>query len=341
AFYLYYSGNPPRGEGAGDVVAYQSRRHRPLPPLRLLTAGTKGSASAGRVEEVQIAAKLRETGFLQILCRHCADGREEELAFDLSQSSEKEKRVSSSEKTAKATPGKRQVGMLKKYIEAMFDEKHPVPFSQVFKKLEEMLGQPRQEWDLPLLRSLFDLLIDDERFQRSSEGWQAWFRLCGFALRPGYGFSGDDERVARLWQMHEPPFATKESAFWAEWWILWKRLAPGLGADRQAVLTQMAEALLFGKVTGKGGRVVEQHERNQLWRLLGQLERLPATEKERLGSWILKAPTTFSRDAMALMALGRLGARVLAYADHTHLVPRTTAQSWVESLLPRTIAGSA
>ncbi|HNV68382.1 MAG TPA: Hsp70 family protein, partial [Candidatus Ozemobacteraceae bacterium] len=51
AFYLYYSGNPPRGEGAGDTITYQARRHRPLPPPRLQTAGAKGGASAERVEE--------------------------------------------------------------------------------------------------------------------------------------------------------------------------------------------------------------------------------------------------------------------------------------------------
>lgn len=341
AFYLYYSGNSPRGESVGDLIEFQSRRHRPLPPLRPLIDKQQAREQTPEIEEVQIAAILRETGFLQILCRHCVDGRTEELAFDLSQSGEKEKRSASSEKPAKTAPGKRQVGILKKCIDSLFDKKQPVPFPQVFKKLEEMLAQPRQDWDLPLLRSIYDLLIEDERFFGSNEGRQAWLRLCGFALRPGYGFPGDDDRVERLWALHETPFESRESALWAEWWILWKRLAPGLSGSRQMMLAHIIESLLFGKTSVKGSRTPEQHERNQLWRLLGQLERLPAAEKERLGFWILKAPTTFSRDAMALLALGRLGARELAYADHTHLVPKMTVQSWVESLLPRTIAGSA
>jgi hypothetical protein len=87
--------------------------------------------------------------------------------------------------------------------------------------------------------------------------------------------------------------------------------------------------------------VIDQHERNQLWRLLGQLERLSASEKERLGWWIAKAPPSYGVDSVALHTLGRMGARELAYAPDSAMVPQSVANAWVEHLLKKAIPGNS
>ncbi|HNW36495.1 MAG TPA: hypothetical protein PKM25_16275, partial [Candidatus Ozemobacteraceae bacterium] len=132
------------------------------------------------------------------------------------------------------------------------------------------------------------------------------------------------------------PPASKNTGLWSEWWIMWKRIAPGLSAERQISIVAGLEAILFpSRKTVKGERVVDQHERNQIWRLLAHCERIPVDIKTRLGSWILRAPGSFGRDQLALYALGRLGSRVMSYAPPTALVPVVTVSEWAGMLLRR------
>jgi hypothetical protein len=123
---------------------------------------------------------------------------------------------------------------------------------------------------------------------------------------------------------------------------MWKRIAPGLSLERQEELKNRIEPILFPpKKKEKSVREIGQHERNQIWRLLGNLERLSVTEKERIGWWIARAPQSFGNDQLALHALGRFGARELAYASDTAMVPQSVANAWAEHLLKRAVPGNS
>ncbi|MBF0498819.1 MAG: Hsp70 family protein [Candidatus Riflebacteria bacterium] len=348
AFYLYYSVSS-TGEKVGETARYNGRRHKSLPPL-FMRAEKNVSKSETAIEQVNLFVKLRETGYLEITCKALEGKFQRELAFAIGDSA----REAASRSESKVAVGdeavgkkqqrktrqpltKREAAQVKKLCDSLFVEnaEDPVSFNLVFKRIEEILQVSRKDWELSTLRALFDMFINDERFNTVDEARIVWFRILGFCARPGFGTVTDDERLDRLWAlMTAISFDSSNTEFWSEWWILWKRVAAGLSADRQRGLLERIESTLFPpKRIEKGVRKVEQHERNHLWRLLGHLERLPVSEKERLGTWITKAPPTFSRDTVALYALGRLGARELSYADHTLLVSRTVCQNWAVELI--------
>ncbi len=334
AFYAYFSPSAPKGESPGDLMKYSARRLSPLPPLRWKADQTRpGEPGATGVKQVGLDVILRETGWLQVVCQSQDDGSfRRELVFDLTPEEE-----AGSEATNGKSLTKRQLGQIKKIFDRMFSDAADRPaFNQMFKLLEEQLAVKREEWTLPALRALFDLTVDDGRFLAGDDSRMAWLRLVGYAMRPGFGAAGDDARMEKLMSLWSTPPASKNTGLWSEWWIMWKRIAPGLSAERQISIVAGLEAILFpSRKTVKGERVVDQHERNQIWRLLAHCERIPVDIKTRLGSWILRAPGSFGRDQLALYALGRLGSRVMSYAPPTALVPVVTVSEWAGMLLRR------
>ena len=327
AFYLFYANTPPAGEFPGFVAPRTLRRFRPLPPVTL-----DADRDNPALVQVRLGVRLRETGCLQIFCHNIDDGLIRELSFDTAPAVGKGE-VSGDKKPAIGSgPGKRVLGHIRKTIDSWFGETtDPTPMA--FKHLEEVIGASRKDWDLATLRVLFDLIVDDQRFSHSLKTLTCFFRLTGFCLRPGFGATGDADRLEHLWGVNSAERHTTDTAFWSDWWLLWKRVAAGLSAERQEELSQEIETLLFpSRKAHHTPRKPDQHERNQLWRLLGHLERLPVAVKTRLGDAIFQQPATFGRDTVALYALGRLGGRRLLYADQTLIVAPTTAQSWVERL---------
>ncbi|MBK7402615.1 MAG: heat-shock protein Hsp70, partial [Myxococcales bacterium] len=66
--------------------------------------------------------------------------------------------------------------------------------------------------------------------------------------------------------------------------------------------------------------------------LASHLERVPAARREELGKWILERTWT-SNDPRLYAAIGRLGARVPAYASAHHCVPARTAEEWLSEVI--------
>jgi len=337
AFYLYYTHLPPKGDSLGAFFKYNSKRYFPLPPLKLEAKGKPKS----EIKQVRLRVVLKETGYLQIFCHGYNEDYFRELSFDVSQKDGIE--TDNQPEVKKPILNKRQITRLRKWLDGLANENlDKSKFGMVFKDLEELTELPREKWELPLLRALFDLLIDEKRFDDTEESLIAWLRLTGYCLRPGFGEKFDDNRVELLRLRLERGFSYSQSAFWSEVWLLWKRIAPGLSEKEQNILQTKIEHLLFPpKRPEKNARHIDQHEKNHIWRLMGHLERLPRQEKERLGWWILKAPATFGKDFVALYALGRLGSRNLSYASPTNLVSQAVANEWTEALLRRLSSGSS
>ncbi|NCB37235.1 MAG: hypothetical protein EOM80_00565 [Erysipelotrichia bacterium] len=335
AFYLFYTPSPPKAEESGRLIKFNSRRYLPLPPCILKASTGKGE------KQVEIRVKLRETGYLQILCEEVAGNFSQELRFD----------IATGEKNAKGAseaPAKRRVpitaAQLKK-ISQLLDGAfaHKIEYNCVFKELETIMGSPRSNWDAEMLRQLFDMFVEREpEFRASQHSLTLWFRLLGFCLRPGFGVQGDVARVDIVWRMIDDEYEYTNPEFWSDWWVMWKRIAPGLSLERQEALKSRLEPVLFPtKKRDRKDREIGQHERNQLWRLLGHLERISVAEKERIGWWIAKAPPSYGVDAVAMHALGRLGARELAYAPDSAMVSQSVANAWVEHLLKKALPGNS
>lgn len=214
----------------------------------------------------------------------------------------------------------------------------------LFRRLAEAVGTSRNEFPITLLRRLAETtleLADGRRRQAAVEA--RWLNWLGFALRPGFGAATDDWRVEQTWKAVSGAlaFGTPESR--TQYWILWRRVASGLGAGRQKTLAEpllgnlraLRRRLVDGR--GKGPDVdLTSQEGAEIWRLLGALELLPPETKEEIGAIILdvlpKKNLRPIRDAL-VWALGRVGARTLFNAPLDRVVPAATASDWARRFL--------
>ena len=75
--------------------------------------------------------------------------------------------------------------------------KSPISPEELPAKLEQTLGLGRNSWPLGTIRQLADWLARMRRRpQAASPAHEVrWLNLCGFCLRPGFGFPGDDFRI--------------------------------------------------------------------------------------------------------------------------------------------------
>lgn len=214
----------------------------------------------------------------------------------------------------------------------------------LFRRLAEAVGTSRNEFPITLLRRLAESTLELADGRRRSAAVEArWLNWLGFALRPGFGAATDDWRVEQTWKAvaGSLAFGTPESR--TQYWILWRRIASGLGAGRQKTLAEpllgnlraLRRRLVDGR--GKGPDVdLTSQEGAEIWRLLGALELLPVETKEEIGAIVLdvlpKKNLRPIRDAL-VWALGRLGARTLFNAPLDRVVPATTAGDWARRLL--------
>ncbi|MBP3530672.1 MAG: Hsp70 family protein [Thermoguttaceae bacterium] len=214
----------------------------------------------------------------------------------------------------------------------------------LFRRLAEAVGTSRNEFPITLLRRLAETtleLADGRRRQAAVEA--RWLNWLGFALRPGFGAATDDWRVEHTWKTVSGAlaFGTPESR--TQYWILWRRVASGLGAGRQKTLAEpllgnlraLRRRLVDGR--GKGPDVdLTSQEGAEIWRLLGALELLPPETKEEIGAIILDVLSKKNlrpiRDAL-VWALGRVGARTLFNAPLDRVVPAATASDWARRFL--------
>jgi hypothetical protein len=127
---------------------------------------------------------------------------------------------------------------------------------------------------------------------------------------------------------------------WAEWWILWRRVAAGLSRPHhEEIFRRLAPFLTPAKGTSpakKAGRPKpEPHELAEMWRCAASLERLTPEIKESLGNTLLKDAAHGTLGPHVLWCLGRLGARVPLYGPANTVVHKDTAERWATALLDR------
>jgi hypothetical protein len=153
-----------------------------------------------------------------------------------------------------------------------------------------------------------------------------------FCLRPGFGYPLDDWRARQLWTLYEQGVQYgQEAQNWAEWWTLWRRVAGGLDATAQS---RLSDELLAGVAPPdrQGGQGQEAGVEDMA-RLAGVLERLPAARKLELGEVLLARLARKGESPQLWWAVGRLGARVPAYGSAHDVVPVTAVTAWLERVL--------
>ena len=142
---------------------------------------------------------------------------------------------------------------------------------------------------------------------------------------------------------HQGVKHTKDVQCWAEWWILWRRVAAGLSRQHHdEIYRRIAPFLLPAKGTSpskKAGRPKpEPHELAEMWRCAASLERLAPEVKEGLGGPLIKELSRPTAPGYLLWCLGRLGARVPLYGLANTVVRREAVEQWIDFLLTRQYA---
>ncbi len=315
---------------AGDLVDPDPDNFVRLPPLVAVLPVPQGSR---RLEvSVQLTASITEVGTLEMHCVSTEDaGQRWQLAFQLRGS------VAAEDNPDQAVTHPRLADAIVQ-IDRIFGEHSqqvdPREVRQLRGTLERLLG-PRQDWDLPLLRALFDALwARSRRRRRSVEHERVWFNLAGFCLRPGLGAALDEWRIGQIRDLFAQGIQyAGESRNWVEWWTFWRRIAGGLDETQQLQVLEVLIGKLEGLVTAKRARDPLQASYDDMIRLAAALERVPALYRIEVGKWLVERLQKSLEKPHAWWAVGRIGARVpLCGSAHT-VVPPETAAGWLETIL--------
>ncbi|WP_213956617.1 Hsp70 family protein [Variovorax sp. dw_954] len=339
---------------AGELVDLDGQDVQSLPPVATIVRG--GNHGAPRGIPVQLAATLTELGTLQMHCISADDPAQRwKLEFRLREDDP-------------AQPAGAAAGLPPRFeeavecIERVFGARDravgPKAVKQLRTQLEGLLGS-RERWPTPLLRPLFDALMQRARGRhRTADHERLWLSLAGWCLRPGFGAPLDDWRIGQLW----PLFALgvqhgRDRQVNTEWWTLWRRVAGGLDESAQQRLLQDFAINLRGAEAGieeRPPRLV-QGGWDDMVRMGASLEHIPVEHKVEIGDWLVErlqqsAATaggaqidagrvqpgpggSASRDIWTLWAIGRIGARAPLYGSAHGVVPVATAVAWLDALL--------
>jgi len=325
---------------AGDLVDLD-----PADVVRLPAIATVLHAQDAKTASipVQLAAALSELGTMEMFCvAEDGSGQRWRLEFQLR---------GDAETPAAAEAPHPQLDEAIKRIDRIFGARNQQVEAREVRQLrgalEHVLGG-RERWETPLLRRLFDALLERAKGRRrSAEHERVWLNLAGWCLRPGFGDPLDDWRIQQLWALF-PAGAQyfKDSQVRAEWWTLWRRVAGGLSTEAQLRLLDDFAFNLQADPAERAKRpatLVDGSEDDML-RLGASLERIPAAYKAEIGDWMVgrimaiapapkpdaKAAATYAR---YLWALARVGARAPLHGSAHEVAPPDAAGRWLVELM--------
>jgi hypothetical protein len=322
----------------GELVELDETYHE-LPEIAVVLENRQGASSELKVE---LHAGLTEVGTLEVSCVASEDPARRyklELALrgEAGASDKSPARVSQLHpRFAEAT------AQIHAYYGKANKELEGNKIKTLRSELEKTLGN-RETWDTALLRELFAaLLAGQKRRRRSADHERIWLHLTGYSLRPGFGYPLDDFRVSQIWTLYKEGLQfTPDAQVWSQWWIMWRRVAGGLDeAQQRALLTDLSYYLEpvgpRPRSRPKGPKALALED---MVRLAGALERVPAADKVKVGDWLLGQLDKNEVSAGAVWwAIGRLGARVPLYGSAHTVVPAGVAARWLGRVLSTDLA---
>ena len=330
---LFEAGAPPK---LGEIVDLDAGEYLRLPPLASVLHD-KQDAGDKRDITVQLATVMTEVGTLEVHCVAAADaGQRWLLEFQLRGEEENHAITSTTSPRVKEAIEK---------IERIFGGKaqkvDTKEVRQLRQHLERGLGG-RESWETPLLRQLFDALLQRARGRRrSAEHERVWLNLAGYCLRPGYGDALDPWRIEQLWALFDTGIQHhKDNQVCAEWWTLWRRVAGGLSTQQQLRLLDDFAFNLQADAAQRGSRPVTlvNGSDDDMLRLGASLERIPGAYKAEVGAWLIKRLHKADKkgeaaDTNTLWALARVGARQPFHGSAHEVVGSATVAEWLTMLL--------
>jgi len=314
----------------GDVADITDLFHS-LPPLAVAFEGDDNKQNAEVI--VELSVTQTEVGTLKIQCIAVEDSsRRWDVEFQI-------RKKAAALSTDAALPG--NFNQIAEQIQTIFGAKSkqvdPKAVKNLRADLERLIGAPRTEWQTPLLRAMFGVLLEGAKYQRRSENHERiWLSLTGFCLRPGFGYPLDDWRVEQLWKSYPQGIQfVNETQNWTEWWTLWRRIAGGLDvAAQEKIFTDIAKFINPAAARQPGvAKQIKNRGYDDMVRLAAVLERLPVAKKIQLGEWLLKRLEKAGEPSQTWWAIGRIGARMPFHGSSHNVIPADTAGLWLQQML--------
>ncbi|MDP9112804.1 MAG: hsp70 family protein [Acidobacteriota bacterium] len=324
-----YSSRARTEDHPGDVVEFPRESVEGEPHLHApLNAVLRFGKAGERLVPVKLGAKLTEVGTLEIW----ADSKESEhrwrLQFELRKAVAEQAAV-----RAAAVISEAAMSAAEALIPAAFAG-DTAEAAQLPARLEQALGLGRNSWPVSAIRKLGDCMLELAEARKRSAAYELrWLNLCGFCLRPGFGFPGDDFRIEQARRVYAAglTFANQVQNE-IEWWIFWGRVAGGLNKNQQTDVFQRLSPTLLPRATKKPQRGNPSLLR-EMWRTAASLELLPLQTKTQLGDELLSRVVKGDFVETGLWCLARLGARKLFYGPINQVLPAATVSRWVDALL--------
>jgi molecular chaperone DnaK (HSP70) len=311
----------------GQLVTIDDKFHS-LPPLAVALSGADQTEVI-----VQLAVTQTELGTLKIQCVSVdSPDQRWDVEFQIRRSRFQPANAGELPDNFQAAAEK-----IRLIYGARSKQVNPKAVKNLRAELEKTLGLSRLEWDTALTRALFDILLEGAKYRRRSENHERiWLSLAGFCLRPGFGFQLDDWRVEQLWRLYPQGIQfVNQAQNWSEWWTLWRRIAGGLDEAAQQTLFE-AIAKYLNPASARQAGIAKQlkiRAYEDMVRLAGVLEHLPAEQKEQLGMWLLKRLQKASEPQQTWWALGRIGSRTPFYGSAHNVVPVDVVSQWITQTL--------
>jgi molecular chaperone DnaK (HSP70) len=334
-----YSSLSRTGDKLGDVIEFAAddpELHMHAPLNAVIRYGKKAEE---RLIPVKLGARLTEIGTLETWCESKIGDNRWSLQFEL-----RKKAAELAEREAAAVVSEQAMRSSLDLIQAVFSPsaKSPVAPEEVPAKLEQAMGLGKNSWPLSAIRQIADAFLANADGRKKSPAYEIrWLNLCGFCLRPGFGYPGDDFRIEQARRVYAAGLTYGNQAQCEiDWWIFWGRVAGGLNRNQQTDIYQRLSGNLLPRGAKKPQRINASLLR-EMWRAAASLELLPIGTKTELGETLIRRVKAGDFKESELWCLSRLGARKLFYGPINLVVPPATAARWTEALLNVANAGDA
>ena len=324
----------------GDVLEFQTGDpdlHTHAPLHAVIRFGKKAEE---RLIPVKLGARLTEIGTLETWCESKIGDNRWRLQFEL----RKQAVEQPAERKAAAVVSEPALKASLELIAAVFSPtaKSPIAPEEVPARLEQTMGLGKNSWPLSAIRQLADAFLAAADGRRKSPAYEIrWLNLCGFCLRPGFGYPGDDFRLEQARRIYAAGLTYgNQVQCEVEWWIFWGRLAGGLNRNQQTDVYQRLSGFLLPRGNKKPPRINAALLR-EMWRTVSSLELLPVGAKTELAETLLKRVKLGDFKESELWCLSRLAARKLFYGPTNLVIPPAAVARWVEALINIPNAGDA
>ncbi len=308
------------GDKAGDVVDDPEQVAFVARMVNVLRYGSKGEE---RTLEARIGAELTETGILKLWIESLESSHKWPLSFDIRLVGDGAPVSDAPSVVVEHARVRRAIDVAMEFITA------PEKQGSIVKTLERELDSPRDEWPAAALREMADaFLVVPYASLRDSRAEARWLNLCGFCLRPGFGDPADELRVRSVWKMWSAGVNSRtDPQVNAEWWVFWRRIAPGLMVGHQRAIAQDALKILCPN--GKYSTKIKTGDqaKAEMWRCVGSLELLEPSRKTPVGELLLSRGEKM--EPFEWWVLGRLGARRLFRASASCVLPPDVVARWL------------